>query len=254
MPFPFTSRPRQVICGGMSYAAHNAELSEWFRIGDEIKGNPFYFVKAPSSISSHEQPIYLPDITPLIRKKFAAPYGQVTGEVELGIVIKDAMHCVSPDDVRKHILGYTVFNDITQRDLEIAGYPVCLTKGFHSFGPLGPHIIPAEEIADPQALHFELRVNDTVYQKGSLSEMLFSIETLVSIASHIFVLEPGDVVTTGSPPGLFDYHLSPGDVIEAEIERVGILRNSVRFARADTTLSLPVPQNLISTHSPKEKS
>jgi len=215
----------------MSYAAHNAELAQWFRIGDEIKGKPFYFVKAPSSISSHNQPIFLPDISPLVRKSSPMPFGQVTGEVELGIIIKTTMHCVSPENVKKYILGYTIFNDITQRDLEIAGYPVCLTKGFYSFGPLGPHIIPERQIADPQALHFELRVNNIVYQKGALSEMLFSIETLVSIASHIFVLEPGDIVTTGSPPGLFDYHLKPGDVIEAEIEKIGILRNSVAFVQ-----------------------
>jgi 2-keto-4-pentenoate hydratase/2-oxohepta-3-ene-1,7-dioic acid hydratase in catechol pathway len=226
----FVHKPEQVICGGMSYAAHNEELARWFRIGEEIKGLPWYFVKAPRALSWDGEPVVLPDITPLIKKTLDAPYGQVTGEVELGIVIKDRAHRLRPEEVKDHILGYTVFNDISQRDLALAGFPVSLTKGFHSFGPLGPHIVTADEVPQPQALRFELRVNGTAYQKGSLSEMLFSIETLVSLASQIFLLERGDVVTTGSPPGMFHYRLKPGDVIEAEIEGIGILRNPVVFS------------------------
>jgi 2-keto-4-pentenoate hydratase/2-oxohepta-3-ene-1,7-dioic acid hydratase in catechol pathway len=220
------AHPSQVICGGMSYAAHNKELSEWIKINDEIAGLPWYFVKAPRTISKHGVPIELPDISPLIKKQFATPYGQVTGEVELGIVIKDRCHRLKPSEVRDHILGYTIFNDLTQRDMELAGYPICAAKGFHTFGPVGPHMVPAEDIDDPQALRFELRVNGTAYQKGALSEMLYSIETLVSQASQIYLLDAGDIVTTGSPPGMFDYHLQPGDVIEAEIENIGVLRNT----------------------------
>lgn len=230
MKLAFVHKPEQVICGGMSYAAHNEELARWFRIGEEIKGLPWYFVKAPRALSWDGEPVVLPDITPLIKKTLDAPYGQVTGEVELGIVIKDRAHRLRPEEVKDHILGYTVFNDISQRDLALAGFPVSLTKGFYSFGPLGPHIVTADEVPQPQALRFELRVNGTAYQKGSLSEMLFSIETLVSLASQIFLLERGDVVTTGSPPGMFHYRLKPGDVIEAEIEGIGILRNPVVFS------------------------
>lgn len=229
MKLAFVHKPEQVICGGMSYAAHNEELARWFRIGEEIKGLPWYFVKAPRALSWDGEPVVLPDITPLIKKTLDAPYGQVTGEVELGIVIKDRAHRLRPEEVKDHILGYTVFNDISQRDLALAGFPVSLTKGFHSFGPLGPHIVTPDEVPQPQALRFELRVNGTAYQKGSLSEMLFSIETLVSLASQIFLLERGDVVTTGSPPGMFHYRLKPGDVIEAEIEGIGLLRNPVVF-------------------------
>lgn len=219
--------PGQVICGGMSYAAHNEELSGMIRIPEVIKNFPFFFVKAQRAINLGGGPIVLPDINPLIHKQFDPPYGQVTGEVELGIVIKDRTWRVSPEDVPKHILGYTIFNDVSQRDLQLAGYPVSLCKGFHSFGPLGPHVIPADEIADPQKLRFELRVNGKAYQKGTLADMLFSIRTLVSLASHIFGLDRGDVVTTGSPPEMFGYRLKPGDVMEAEIEKLGILRNPV---------------------------
>ena len=219
--------PGQVICGGMSYKAHNEELAAIVRIPDEIKGFPFFFVKAQRAINRHEAPIILPDITSLIRKPFDPPYGQVTGEVELGIVIKDRTYRVKPQEVHQHILGYTVFNDISQRDLQLAGYPVSMTKGFHTFGPLGPHMVTADSIPEPQKLRFELGVNGTARQKGSLSDMLFSIETLVSLASQIFMLERGDVITTGSPPEMFGYRLQPGDVIEAEIESIGILRNPV---------------------------
>jgi 2-keto-4-pentenoate hydratase/2-oxohepta-3-ene-1,7-dioic acid hydratase in catechol pathway len=219
--------PGQVICGGMSYAAHNEELSKLIRIPEEIKNFPFLFVKAQRAINLNGGPIVLPDINPLIRKRFDPPYGQVTGEVELGIVIKDRTHRVKPDEVHKHILGYTVFNDVSQRDLQLVGYPVSMCKGFHTFGPLGPHMVMADDIADPQKLRFELRVNGKAYQKGSLSDMLFTIKTLVSLASGIFMLERGDVVTTGSPPGMFEYGLKPGDVIEAEIESIGVLRNPV---------------------------
>jgi 2-keto-4-pentenoate hydratase/2-oxohepta-3-ene-1,7-dioic acid hydratase in catechol pathway len=222
-------KPTQIICGGMSYAAHNAELAHWFKIRDEIKGLPWFFVKSPRAVIGHLGAIELPDITPLIHRSFDRPYGQVTGEVELGIVLKDRVHRIRPDEVASHILGYTIFNDITQRDVELVGYPVSLSKGFHTFAPLGPHIVPAEDVPDPQSLRFELRVNGQVHQHGALSEMLFSIETLVSQASQIYMLEAGDVVTTGSPPGMFDYRLQPGDVIEAEIERIGVLRNPVVF-------------------------
>lgn len=234
MVIPIAGGTRQIICGGMSYAAHNEELKQWIRIEDEIKGRPFYFVKALRSVIPDNAPIVLPDISGLTSRSLDAPYGQITGEVELGIVLKDPVRCIPPEQVRRHVLGYTIFNDITQRDLEVAGYPISLAKGFRTFGPIGPHIVPAEEIADPQNLHFELRVNGVAYQKGCLSEMLFSIETLVSVASHIFDLAAGDVVTTGSPPGMFDYHLGPGDVIEAEIEQIGVLKNPVVFQGSGT--------------------
>lgn len=219
--------PGQVICGGMSYTAHNDELSAMMQYADEIKGLPFMFVKSQSAFNTHGSPIVLPDISSLIRKSFAQPWGQVTGEVELGIVIRDRTFRIRPEQAREHILGYTVFNDITQRDLQIAGYPVSMCKGFHSFGPLGPELIPADKVPDPQKLRFALRVNGTAHQEGTLADMLFSIETLVSLASQVFMLNAGDVITTGSPPGMFGYGLNPGDVIEAEIEGVGILRNPV---------------------------
>ena len=227
MSFAELQAPGQVICGGMSYTAHNEELSGFIRIPEEIKGFPFFFIKAQRAINRHGAPIVLPDINALIRKRFDPPYGQVTGEVELGIVLKDRTHRIRPEEARKHILGYTIFNDVSQRDLQMAGYPVSMCKGFHSFGPLGPHMVMAEDIPDPQKLRFELRVNGTARQKGSLSDMIFSIETLVSLASNIFMLERGDVITTGSPPEMFGYRLQPGDVIEAEIERIGVLRNAV---------------------------
>ena len=213
----------------MSYEAHNAELAQWFKIGEDIKGMPFFFVKSPSAFIRHLAAIELPDIRPLLHHPIDPPYGQVTGEVELGIVMKRRAHRIQPHAVRDHVLGYTIFNDITQRDTELAGYPVALSKGFHTFSPIGPHIVPADTIADPQSLTFELRVNGKAHQHGTLSEMIFSIEELVSKASHIFLLEPGDIVTTGSPPGMFEYHLHPGDVIEAEIEHIGTLRNPVVF-------------------------
>jgi 2-keto-4-pentenoate hydratase/2-oxohepta-3-ene-1,7-dioic acid hydratase in catechol pathway len=229
------AKTAQIICGGMSYSAHNAELAHWFKIRDEVAGLPWFFVKSPRALIGHEDPIELPDITPLIHRSFERPFGQVTGEVELGIVMKDRVHRIRPNEVRQHVLGYTIFNDITQRDVELAGYPVSLSKGFHTFAPLGPHLVPAGDVPDPQSLRFELRVNGTVHQHGVLSEMLFSIETLVSQASRIFMLEAGDVVTTGSPPGMFDYSLQPGDVIEAEIEKIGLLRNPVTFHSSPRT-------------------
>lgn len=220
-------RPGQVICGGMSYVAHNEELGGLMRYADEIKGLPFLFVKSPCSFNRHGGPIVLPDVRPLIRRDLGKPHGQVTGEVELAIVIGKRAFRIAPGAAREHVAGYTVFNDITQRDLQIAGYPVSLCKGFYSFGPLGPDIVPRERIADPQKLRFSLKVNGVERQEGSLADMIFSIETLLSLASHVFMLEPGDVVTTGSPPGMFGYGLEPGDVIEAEVEGIGVLRNTV---------------------------
>ena len=220
-------RPGQVICGGMSYAAHNEELSDMMAYAEEIKGLPFFFVKAPRAYNTNNSPIVLPDIRPLIRKTYEHPHGQVTGEVELAIVIRDRTYRIPPEKAHDHILGYSVFNDVTQRDLQLAGYPVSMCKGFHSFGPLGPDLIPHDRVPDPQKLGFSLRVNGVAQQEGTLADMIFSIEKLVSLASHVFMLEPGDVITTGSPPGMFGYGLNPGDVIEAEVEGIGLLLNPV---------------------------
>lgn len=225
--YRWSAPPRQVICGGMSYAAHNSELEEWFRVSADIKGLPFFFVKAPSAVTIRGEAIELPDIRPLTRKALLHPHGQVTGEVELAIVIQKRAFRITEEEVFDHVFGYSVFNDITQRDTELSGYPVCLSKGFKSFGPLGPRVVPKQLVKDPQSLAFRLSVNGTDYQVGNLSSMLFSLQKLVSQASQIYALEPGDVVTTGSPPGMFGYELQPGDVIEAEIEQVGILRNDV---------------------------
>ena len=227
MKLVMMQRPTQVICGGMAYAAHNEEIGALFNIKDEIKGFPWYFVKSPRAIIGDGEPIVLPDVTRLTREKLKTPWGQVTGEVELGIVLKDRVRNLRPEQARDHILGYTVFNDVTQRDLELAGYPVGLSKGFATFGPLGPHVVAPDELPDPQRLRFQLRVNGAVHQDGSLAEMIFTLDTLVANASAIFALDRGDVITSGSPPGMFGYGLKPGDVIEAEIEGIGILRNPV---------------------------
>ncbi|WP_414639055.1 fumarylacetoacetate hydrolase family protein [Actinophytocola sp.] len=205
------TRPPAVVCVGMNYAAHAAES------GAAPPERPVIFFKHPNTVVGPNDDVLLP-----------RGAEKVDWEVELGVVIgKRARYLDSPDEALDHVAGYVLSNDVSERalQLEMSGGQWSKGKCCETFNPLGPWLVPADEIADPQALGLRSWVNGEARQDSSTSDMLFSVATLIHDLSQYMVLEPGDLVNTGTPQGValsgrFPY-LSVDDVMEIEIDGLG---------------------------------
>lgn len=205
------------ICIGLNFADHAAEA------GLEVPPEPVIFMKATSAMSGPNDDIVIPRGS-----------GATDWEVELGVVIgKPAKH-VSQDEALDHVAGYCVVNDVSERDFQNKRSGQW-TKGksCDSFGPTGPWLVTRDEIADPQQLAMWLSVNGETMQNGSSATMVYGVAHLVSYLSQFMTLHPGDVVSTGTPPGVGQglkppRYLKPGDVVELGIEGLGAQRQSVR--------------------------
>jgi 5-carboxymethyl-2-hydroxymuconate isomerase len=208
--------PSKVVAIGLNYLDHIRES------GQEPPARPLVFAKFPSSVIGADEPIRLPlDVTQ-----------RVDWEVELAVVIGRRARSVAADDALAHVYGYTVANDVSARDLQFADGQWVRAKSLDSFCPVGPVVVTADEIADPQALRLTCRVNGEVVQDATTGLMVFGVAELISFCSHSFTLEPGDVLLTGTPWGCGEFmdpkrSLAPGDVVECEIGGIGTLRNPV---------------------------
>jgi 5-carboxymethyl-2-hydroxymuconate isomerase len=157
---------------------------------------------------------------------------RVDWEVELAAVIGKRARNVAVEDALDHVYGYTVANDVSARDLQFSDGQWVRAKSLDTFCPLGPVLVTADEIPDPQALRLVCRVNGEVVQDATTDLMVFGVAELISFCSHSFTLEPGDVLLTGTPWGCGEFmdprrSLAPGDVVECEIDGIGVLRNPV---------------------------
>jgi 2-keto-4-pentenoate hydratase/2-oxohepta-3-ene-1,7-dioic acid hydratase in catechol pathway len=204
---------------GLNYLDHVREA------GMEAPSRPLVFAKWPSSVIGPDEPIVI-DATLAER---------VDWEVELAAVIGTTARDVEASAALDHILGYTVANDVSARDVQFADGQWVRGKSFDTFCPLGPTLVTADEVPDPQALKLGTRVNGEVVQDSSTSEMVFGVRELIAFCSRSFTLEPGDVVLTGTPWGCGEFmdprrSLAPGDVVECEVQGLGVLRNPVRAA------------------------
>ena len=197
--------PSKVVCIGMNYAAHAAE------IGQDVPDEPLMFFKPISAIVAPEDEIVLPRQS-----------DQVELEVELAVVISKQAKDIAESEVIDHILGFTVGNDVTARDLQFTDLQWARAKGFDTFCPLGPWI---ETEFDWVNTRVESRINGEVRQRSMTSDMIFDIPKLVSFVSQNLTLYPGDVILTGSPAGIS--RIDHGDVVECEIEGIGVLRSHV---------------------------
>ncbi|ENN96626.1 5-carboxymethyl-2-hydroxymuconate Delta-isomerase [Methanocaldococcus villosus KIN24-T80] len=197
--------PTKIVCVGLNYIDHAKELN--LPIPDE----PIIFLKPPSSI------IYDGDyiIKPKICKR-------LDHEVELAFIIKKKCKDVKKDH-EDYILGYTILNDVTARDLQKKDGQWTRAKSFDTFCPIGPRIV---KDIDPMNLKIECRVNNEVRQKSNTKNMIFDIYYLLEFVSSIMTLYPGDIISTGTPPGVSE--IKRGDVVECEIENIGILKNYVK--------------------------
>jgi len=204
--------PHRILAIGRNYGAHAREMD------NDVPDEPIVFQKASTSVIGDGRPIVLPPNV-----------GRVDFEGELAVVIGTAGRNVSEAEALSLVAGYTLINDVTARDEQKRAIgkslPWFLSKSYDTFGPLGPWIVTPDELPDPQNVQLTLTVNGEVKQQAGTSEMLFSIPFLISYLSHHFALHPGDVIATGTPPGVGP--LQAGDLVEVRIAEIGTLSNPV---------------------------
>ncbi len=197
--------PSKIICVGRNFGAHASEH------GVDVPEIPLLFLKPPSALIGHGDSIILPPQS-----------NQVEHEGELVVVIGKRARWIAAEDSQEYILGYTIANDVTARDIQRLDVQWTRGKGFDTFCPLGPWI---ETQFDPADAMLTCRVNGEMRQMVSTSEMVFSIGQLIAFASSIMTLEAGDILLTGTPAGVSPLHA--GDEVEVEVEGLGILKNTV---------------------------
>ena len=197
--------PSKIVAVGRNYRAHAAEM------GKPVPEEPLLFLKATTSLLAPEFTIRMP------RESERVDY-----EAELAVIIGKTARRISKDDALSHVLGYACFNDVTARDIQQREVQFTRAKSFDTFAPLGPFI---ETEFDGRDVPVRCRVNGEVRQDGRTSDMVFDIPTLISYISACMTLLPGDVIATGTPAGVGK--LAAGEVVEVEIEGLGILRNPV---------------------------
>ncbi len=197
--------PTKLVCVGLNYVEHARELKM------KLPEEPILFLKPPSAVIGPDADILMP-----------AASNRVDYEGELAIVIGRRCKHVSKDAAEEYILGYTCFNDVTARDLQQKDGQWTRSKSFDTFAPVGPWISPMS-IEDAEDLDICTRVNGEIRQRSNTSDLIFGLGELVEFVSSIMTLEPGDVIATGTPPGVG--MLRRGDIVEVEIEGIGVLRN-----------------------------
>jgi 2-keto-4-pentenoate hydratase/2-oxohepta-3-ene-1,7-dioic acid hydratase in catechol pathway len=206
------------MCIGLNYSDHAAET------GADIPGHPILFMKATSAVVGPDDDVVMPRGST-----------RTDWEVELGVVIGRRAKYVDEADALEHVAGYCIVNDVSERHFQ-TGLTGQWTKGksCDTFGPLGPWLVTRDEVPDPQALGLSLDVNGERRQTGSTATMIFPVARIIAHLSQLFTLHPGDVIATGTPPGVGmgvkpePVYLRDGDVMELEIEGLGRQRQRVR--------------------------
>lgn len=222
---PLPRPHKNIMCLGLNYFEHIEEALNLTGKTAKKPAYPIVFTKAVTSVIGHETEVpYDPDTC-----------SQLDWECELGVIIGKAGRKISPDHALEHIFGYTVINDLSARDLQLNHKQYFLGKSIDGGCPIGPVIVTQDEIADPQNLNLACRVNGVTKQASNTGYMLFNIAEIIATLSRGMRLEPGDIIATGTPSGVGfarnpPEYLHPGDCVECEVEKIGILRN--RISRA----------------------
>lgn len=215
--------PPKIMAIGHNYMDHIREQTNV-----PVPTQPMLFAKYPTSIIGPDETITWSDQLTQ----------QVDIEGELGVVIGKKARHVSEEKALDYVFGYTILNDVSARDLQYGDKQWTRGKSLNTFCPVGPVIVTADEIPDPQVLHLSSRINDFVMQDSSTKEMIFSVGYLISFLSQAFTLEPGDLIATGTPKGVGMYRkpqifLKDGDVVTIEVEKIGRLSNSTRIVKSE---------------------
>jgi 2-keto-4-pentenoate hydratase/2-oxohepta-3-ene-1,7-dioic acid hydratase in catechol pathway len=219
---PIPHPPKNVFCVGRNYAGHAAESARARGAEVKIPKIPVFFTKAPTSVSGPFDDI------PWDRSATQ----QVDWEAELGAIIGVAGRNIRKDEAMSHVFGYTVVNDVTARDLQNSHGQWFKGKSLDAFCPMGPYVVTADEFGDPHTKGIALRVNGVMKQQGNTRDMIFPVDTLIESLSQGLTLEPGDIIATGTPDGVGFARTPPeflrdGDVMETEVEGIGVLRNRI---------------------------
>ena len=209
--------PRKIICIGLNYRDHAAES------GVPVPPEPVLFSKYPTALIGHLRPIVLPRVSQ-----------EVDYEAELVVVIGQGGRHIAREKAWEHVGGYTIGHDVSARDWQLnkPAKQWMAGKTFDTFAPTGPELVTPDEVPDPHDLGIRLRLNGQTMQDSSTKQLIFGIDELIAYLSQVMTLEPGDLIFTGTPPGVGmarkpPVWLKPGDVVEVEIDRLGTLRNPV---------------------------
>jgi 2-keto-4-pentenoate hydratase/2-oxohepta-3-ene-1,7-dioic acid hydratase in catechol pathway len=209
--------PRKIICIGLNYRDHAAES------GVPAPEEPILFSKYATTLIGHGEPIRLPRVS-----------DEVDYEAELVVVIGRAGRHIPRERALDHVGGYAVGHDVSARDWQLnkPGKQWMAGKTFDTFAPVGPELVTPDEVGDPHNLGIRLRLNGQTMQDSSTNQLIFGVDVLIAYISQVFTLQPGDLIFTGTPPGVGMARqppawLKPGDVVEVEIDRLGTLRNPV---------------------------
>lgn len=212
---PLVDRDCRIFCVGLNYADHAAENNL------SPPTSPVFFSKLSSTATPHQSAVALPQGSM-----------QVDYEAEFAFMVGRKARNISKDDAARYIAGYTIMNDVSARDMQFLDGQWFRGKNCDTFAPLGPWLVTADELTDPAKLALEMRLNGEVRQRSNTSNLVFDPASLLSFLSQSLTLEPGDIISTGTPGGIGYYanpkvFLQSGDFMEIEIEGIGILRNSV---------------------------
>jgi 2-keto-4-pentenoate hydratase/2-oxohepta-3-ene-1,7-dioic acid hydratase in catechol pathway len=213
------SRPGKIVCVGLNYLDHAQEG------GMELPKAPLLFSKWPNTLIGDGEAIVLPPESK-----------EVDYEAELGVVIGTTAKRVSDADALDHVEGYICLNDVSARDMQFGDGQWTRGKSLDTFCPVGPRLVPREEIADPQQLGIRCILNGETMQDSSTSQMIFSVAEIIAYVSQVITLEPGDLIATGTPAGVGVFKdpkvlLKDGDEVSIEIDGIGTLTNPVRKER-----------------------
>jgi len=219
---PIPRPHKNIMCLGLNYAEHAKESAEAHGRTANLPEHPIIFTKAPTTANGPYGDIVID----------ATVSEQVDWEAELAVVIGKMGKNIREENALDYVFGYTVLNDVTARDLQNQHRQYFKGKSIDGYCPMGPWIVTADEVADPQQLPIRLRVNGVIKQESNTSMMIFNIRQIIAILSRGMTLEPGDIISTGTPGGVGfarnpPEFLKAGDVVETEIEGIGTMRNRV---------------------------
>jgi acylpyruvate hydrolase len=223
---PLVELDARIFCVGLNYVDHAAENNL------PAPTSPIFFSKLASVVIPHSVPIPKPAITE-----------QLDYEAEFAVIVGKRADRVRQDVAKSYIAGFSIMNDVTARDLQVKDKQWFRSKNCNGFGPLGPWLVTSDDVPDPLNLEISLRVNGKQLQHSNTRNLVFGPEALVSILSQTLVLEPGDVISTGTPAGI-GFHRKPpvflgaGDRVEVEISGIGVLENVVTAAEAGTCANI----------------
>jgi 2,4-didehydro-3-deoxy-L-rhamnonate hydrolase len=211
--------PSKIICVGLNYRDHAEEQ------GTELPSAPLLFAKWPNALIGPGEPIVIPRVSE-----------QVDYEAELGVVIGNRVRGVSAENALEAVRGYLCLNDVSARDLQFSDGQWTRGKSPDTFCPVGPRLVPAGEVPDPQALGIRCVLNGEVMQDSTTANMIFTVAEVIAYASQTMTLEPGDLIATGTPAGVGAFRNPPvlmkeGDEVTIEVDVLGSLTNPVRAER-----------------------